>query len=111
MGYFSHFFRGKDSHAATEVLTSKGWMGVDSNESFLLIDKNNLPYTFANAISYGLINNHSKRPFYKSQMIYVIGLYSRNGNFFEPYIPYIPEINIFDFFSNIFNIKIITPIK
>lgn len=34
LGYFSHFFRGKDSHAATEVLTVRGWLGVDSNESF-----------------------------------------------------------------------------
>jgi len=39
----------------------------------------------------------------------VIGLYSRNGTFFEPYLPYLPEINVNDFLGNLHNIKIIKP--
>ena len=100
-----------NSHAVSAVLTSKGWLGVDSNEAFVLLDKNNYPNTYKKAISNGLINSHSKNNFYKKSMTYVIGLYSRNGTFFEPYLPYVPEINFYDFFGNFFNVKIINPRK
>ena len=42
-------------------------------------------------------------------MTYMIGLYSRKGTFFEPYLPYLLEINFNDFLGNLFNIKIINP--
>lgn len=98
------------SHAATEVLTSKGWLGVDSNEPFILIDKNKLPNTYPEAISNGLLSKLTDNIFYKKPIIYIIDLYSRNGTFFEPYIPYLPEINIINFIKNIPNIKITNPI-
>ena len=108
-GYFNLLLPNTNSHAVSEVLTSKGWLGVDSNEAFVLLDKNNYPNTYEEAISNGVINSHSKRNFYTNTMTYVIGLYSRNGTFFEPYFPYLPEINFNDFLRNIFNIKIISP--
>ena len=110
-GYLNLFIPKSKSHAVTEVLTSKGWLGVDSNEQFILLDRNNLPNTYHTAISSGLINYHSEFSFYKKPLTYVIGLYSRNGTFFEPYLPYVPEINFKDFFSNFFQIKIINPIN
>ena len=110
-GYFNLLIPGSSSHAVTEVLTSRGWLGVDSNESFILLDKNNLPNTYEKAISNGVVDSYTENSFYKKPMTYVIGLYSRNGTFFEPYLPYIPEINFKDFFSNFSEIKIINPVK
>tara|TARA_Y100001978_G_C23609031_1_gene392607 strand:+ start:134 stop:856 length:723 start_codon:yes stop_codon:yes gene_type:complete len=106
-GYLSLIVPKTSSHAVSEVLTSKGWLGVDSNEPFVLLDKNNYPNTFDKGILTGLINSYSKSPFYKKSMTYVIGLYSRNGTFFKPYLPFIPELNFNDFFKNLFNLKII----
>ena len=108
-GYFNLLIPNTSSHAVSEVLTSKGWLGVDSNEPFLLLNENNYPNTYEKAIANGVINSYSKFPLYKKPMTYVIGLYSRNGTFFEPYFPYLPEINSNDFFRNLFNMKIISP--
>lgn len=106
-GYLNLLIPKTSSHAVSEVLTSKGWLGVDSNEPFLLLDKKNNPNNYAKAISNGLINYYSELSFYKKPMTYTIGLYSRNGTFFEPYLPYIPELNFTDFIGNLFNLKII----
>ena len=108
-GYFNLLVPNTSSHALSEVLTSKGWLGVDRTEPFLLLDENNYPNTYEKAISNGVINSYSKKFFYKKTMTYVIGLYSRNGTFFEPYLPYVPEINFNDFIGNLFNMKIINP--
>ena len=109
-GYFNLLIPGSKSHAVSEVLTSKGWLGVDSNQQFILLDRDNNPNTYEKAISSGVINYYSEFYLYKKPLIYVIGLYSRNGTFFEPYLTFIPEINFKDFFSNFFKIKIITPL-
>ena len=109
-GYFNLFIPGSSSHAVTEVLTSRGWLGVDSNEPFILVDKANSPFTYEQAIHNGVIDIHTENSFYKKPLTYVIGLYSRNGTFIEPYLPYIPEINFNDFFGNFINITIINPI-
>ena len=95
------------SHATTEVLTTKGWLGVDSNESFILLSKNGKPITYEKAITSGLIENFTDNNFYKNTMYQFIGLYSRKGNFFSPYFLFLPELNYHDFFSNIQNIKLI----
>ena len=108
-GFFNIAVPGSSSHAASEVLTSKGWLGVDSNEPFILLDENNYPNTYAKAISNGLIDFHSEWYLYNKPLTYIIGLYSRNGTFFEPYLPFIPELNFSDFLGNLFNLKIINP--
>ena len=109
-GYFNLLIPGTPSHGVTEVLTSRGWLGVDSNEPFILVHKDNFPITYDQAIHNGVIDIYTENSFYKKPMTYVIGLYSRNGTFFEPYLPYIPEINFNDFFRNFINIKIVYPI-
>tara|TARA_B100001248_G_C27253735_1_gene395042 strand:+ start:91 stop:810 length:720 start_codon:yes stop_codon:yes gene_type:complete len=108
-GYLNLLIPRTRSHGASEVLTSKGWLGVDSNEKFLLLDKENLPNTYKTAISSGLIYKYSNKPIYNKSVTYVIGLYSRNGTFFKPYLPFVPELNFNDFFGNLFDLKIINP--
>ena len=110
-GYFNLLIPGTKSHAVSEVLTSKGWLGVDSNEPFILLDKDKRPYTYEKAISSGVINFHSEFDLYKKPLTYVIGLYSRNGTFFKPYLTFFPEINLKDFSSNFFKIQIIIPLN
>ena len=63
-------------------------MGVDSNEKFILINKNNQPQTYAEAIENGLADYLSKSGFYKSPTIYIIGMYSRNGTFINLIFPF-----------------------
>ena len=41
-------------------------------------------------------------------LISIIGMYSRNGKFFKPYIPFLPEIEFVDFFKNVSSIKILS---
>ena len=107
-GFFSLLTPGNSnsSHAVSEVLTSKGWLGVDSNEPILLLDKRKLPQTYKESIKNGLIRYLSNKPhYYNRSFIYIIGLYSRNGKFFKPHLPYFPELNIKDFFRYITNIE------
>ena len=44
LGFFNLLVPRTNSHATNEVYTSKGWIGVDSNEPFLL-NNNNQPNT------------------------------------------------------------------
>ena len=106
-GFFNILFPNTPSHAVSEVLTSKGWLGVDSNEKFVLI-KDNIPYTYAEGIKIGLAKKLSKIDFYDKPMTYIIGLYTRNGTYFKPYLPFFPEINYEDFFRNLNQTKIIS---
>ena len=111
-GFFSLLTPGNSnsSHAVSEVLTSKGWLGIDSNEAFLLLDNENLPKTYKESIKTGFIKYLSNKPdYYNRSFIQIIGLYSRNGKFFKPYIPYFPELNIKDFFRYITHIENLKP--
>ena len=40
---------------------------------------------------------------FKNKTYNVIGLYSRKGNYYKPYFPFLPELNFKDF---LFNFKI-----
>lgn len=72
----------QSSHATSEILTVNGWLGVDSNEPFVLIGADNSPDTYRDAI-----NNLEKFPkmapqeFYQERFDVIYGLYSRHGNF------------------------------
>ena len=60
----------------------RGWLGVVSNEPFVLIGADNSPETYRYAI-----NNLEKFPkmapqeFYQERTDVIYGLYSRHGNF------------------------------
>ena len=91
---------GVPSHATLEVLTSKGWMGVDSNELFVLIDKENMsPLTYQDIPSTRdrLLYEPVPKAFFGDDLIGVYGLYSRHGLSHYPMIPG-PEINWKQFF-------------
>lgn len=79
---------GQASHAATEVLTSRGWMGVDSIEPFILIDAGGLPYDYrASRTSAYLRTQMKPADFYARDLDIIHGLYSRHGYFFGPNLP------------------------
>ncbi len=70
------------SHAASEILTSKGWIGVDSNRSFILINSGQEPVTYREAIN--VIEKYPMmhpREFFTKDIDIIYGLYSRHGNF------------------------------
>lgn len=86
------------SHAFLEVLTSKGWMLVDSIDRFIATDKENRVYNSLALRNYpdreGFIDvfgNRLPSNFLDNYMV-VYGLYSRHGKFYPPYVP-IPDIN------------------
>jgi len=84
----------QSSHAVSEILTSKGWLGVGSVDPFLLLDENQDPYTYRDTI-----DNLNEFPSIHPKFFYfhlfksfgfggtiedldlIYGLYSRNGNF------------------------------
>ena len=78
----------QSSHATSEILTVNGWLGVDSNEPFVLIGADNSPETYRDAI-----NNLEKFPkmapqeFYQERTDVIYGLYSRQGNFYGMNFP------------------------
>tara|TARA_B110000208_G_C11593039_1_gene367018 strand:+ start:79 stop:765 length:687 start_codon:yes stop_codon:yes gene_type:complete len=73
---------GQRSHATSEILTTNGWLGVDSNEPFILLSEDGMPTTYRSAI-----NNIAAFPlmepkdFYTKELDVIYGLYSRHGNF------------------------------
>ncbi len=89
--------RGTDSHAVTEVKTSRGWLVVDSNSLWISVAADDAPvdgsHIFAQA------NRFASMPEYWNQPYWAIrGLYSRRGQFYRPFLPY-PQMNWFDFIS------------
>lgn len=83
------------SHAVTEIKTSRGWVMVDSLESFVALDKYGQP----------LMSDHlwekdlESLPYYfKVRYFAVRGMYSRKGFFYPPRLPF-PEFNWPDFLS------------
>lgn len=98
-GYLALTKPGVSSHATLEVLTAKGWMGVDSNELFVLIDMQGNPLTYADIVdkSKNLQQQPAPNEFYTRRLINVYGLYSRHGLSHGPMIP-VPEINWNQFF-------------
>lgn len=91
---------GIDSHALSEVKTARGWMAVDSVEPFIGADDRGLVYTVGqlrDGLEDGEIDDTTfdaeiPDDFFEGDFVYVYGLYSRHGYFFEPHLP-VPEIN------------------
>jgi hypothetical protein len=88
------------SHAVTEVLTSRGWMLVDSNSAWIALTKNNLPVpadqVWRRVEEFASLSEGMEKPAWVFR-----GLYSRKGSFYRPYIPF-PEANWNDLLSAIF---------
>ncbi len=96
---------GVSSHAVTEVLTSNGWLVVDSNDRWVSLGADGKPVSMkeiqrhsneGTAISW---KNNSIPRIYKEPFTYVYGLYSRHGRFYPPF-NFIPDVNYQQFFAN-----------
>jgi len=101
---------GINSHALSEVLTTKGWLVVDSNAEWLAIDKNNQPISISEIIRSKeivikkLINDFPSF-IYMENFFVIYGLYSRHGMYYPPF-NIIPDINYSEFLYNLqFNFK------
>jgi len=95
----------QSSHAASEVLTQKGWLGVDSNEPFIILDQDQNPVTYKAALNTDI--NHSKmfpETLFSGDIDIIYGLYSRHGFFHAPKIPG-PEFAFSEFLHNFFDYK------
>ena len=99
---------GQQSHAGTEVLTSKGWMSVDSKHQFILAKViNDEIYVY----SYLDLKNKKEAikivegiGLYKKNLDIIYGLYSRHGYFYGLNLPG-PEINLKEFIFNLIDYK------
>lgn len=101
-GIFALLIPRVPSHAAVEVKTPNGWMGVDSNEPFILMDRSGMPRTYAEVndpkIAASLVSAPAPKAFFQAPYVVVYGLYSRHGFFLGANLPG-PEINFPDFFA------------
>lgn len=86
---------GKTSHALVEVKTSKGWMIVDSVVRWVGLTKGGDVVGLEEWTDKKNSEWDKGEPYFLIQddFIYIYGLYSRHGQFYAPYTPYIPDIN------------------
>ena len=94
------FTKGTNSHAVTEVKTSRGWLLVDSNAAWVSNGNDGLPvgvdHLPAKASFMPDMPEYFNRPYWA-----IRGMYSRRGQLYRPYLPY-PELNWPDFFQWVF---------
>ncbi|MBB3229570.1 transglutaminase domain-containing protein [Halomonas stenophila] len=94
------------SHAVTEVLTSLGWLVVDSNEPWISLDKRYQPLSIDQISELGssgieeVLMSQPETSIYAGGFTFVYGLYSRHGMFYPPY-DRVPDINVSEFGQNI----------
>jgi len=94
------------SHAVTEVLTSRGWLVVDSNERWISLDYGFQPVSIVELSEMGKAGMMERLvaqpeiPIYAGDFTFVYGLYSRHGMFYPPY-DRVPDINIPEFAQNV----------
>lgn len=93
------------SHAVTEVLTLKGWIVVDSNDTWISLDKHGNPVSIEQiqSLNNRIISWSKPLPndIYKKPFTFIYGLYSRHGRFYHPY-NFVPDINYKELMQNIF---------
>lgn len=91
------FTKETGSHAVTEVKTSRGWLVVDSNTTWISVAADGSPvdadHIYTQTDRFNSMPEYWDRPYWA-----IRGLYSRRGQFYRPYIPY-PELNWHDFVS------------
>lgn len=94
------------SHAVSEVLTSQGWLVVDSNERWLSLDTGYRPVSIDELSELGgsgmaqRLMSQPDTSIYAGGFTFVYGLYSRHGMFYPPY-DRVPDINIPEFAQNV----------
>lgn len=96
----SFFMPRSESHAVTEVKTSRGWVLVDSNDAWISVNRNggivSIDHIWRHGADFDQIPDYFLRPFWA-----IRGLYSRRGHLYRPYFPY-PQLNWRVFFQYYF---------
>ncbi len=83
--------QGQSSHAVTEVKTSRGWLVVDSNATWIATANDGRPLDADHLQAH--LAELKNPPGYLLNPYWVIrGLYSRNGQMYSPFIPF-PDVN------------------
>jgi len=91
---------GHPSHAATEILTARGWLGVDSVTPLILLDDERNPMTYVDAIASRIFVDHDESwILHGHDWRIIIGLYSRHGFFHGPNLPG-PEFDLAELSQN-----------
>lgn len=92
------------SHALVEVLTSKGWMIIDTRRRWISLTKDSTPVSLRDLQHNGYAHYQWSASFVEApwpllmQDFYILyGFYSRHGQFYAPYTRYIPDIHWPDF--------------
>lgn len=89
---------GSKSHAMSEVLTSRGWLLVDSTTDWIALDADGAPVSAdqLSAVGGGTISWREPIPekhwMLLGDFMHVVGLYSRHGSFYPPFTP-VPDVN------------------
>ena len=98
-----------DSHAVTEVHTSKGWMVIDSTSRWIGLTRDNKTISLEALQSIDPAKTRWRgdiqgkpHPVLSTSYTYVAGLYSRHGRFYAPYTP-IPDVNWNDLVVGLFS--------
>jgi hypothetical protein len=95
--YSAIFHYGQQSHAVTEVKTTKGWMMIDSNTPWVAVTKLGDPINADDVWRRFAEFDHA--PTYLNQPWWALrGVYSRKGQFYGGFL-FFPEVNLNDFFS------------
>lgn len=86
--------RRQPSHAVSEVLTTRGWLVVDSNSDWISLTDNGQPVSDRNIGTRRTEFSTIPRSF--TELYWSIsGLYSRSGSLYSPYLP-IPRVHWYD---------------
>ena len=96
------------SHALTEVMTSRGWMAVESTSRWIGLTQSGQTISLEDMQAPGAANLtwHARVPerhhrILGEEFTYVPGLYSRHGRFYAPFTP-VPDVNWPDLLSGLF---------
>jgi hypothetical protein len=96
------------SHALVEVETAKGWMVIDTRNHWIALTANQQPISLHGLqngeygqYKWSTLSKEDPWPLLKSPYYVVYGLYSRHGQFYPPFIKYLPDINWQSFMLNL----------
>ncbi|HWA74818.1 MAG TPA: transglutaminase domain-containing protein [Polyangiaceae bacterium] len=103
VGLVDVFWPNQSSHSTSEVLTSRGWVVVDSNNQYVPVSEDGVPFTSLTLRDRAEKGGAAALPlaFMEGKYHVIYGLYSRHGGFYRPFVP-LPDIAWKDLSYNFF---------
>lgn len=93
--FLVHVLSRSQSHAVTEVKTSRGWLIVDSNDSWISLNRYSQPVPAGEV--HDRRSEFDNPPDWTNTPFWAIrGMYSRRGQLYRPFLPF-PEFSWPDF--------------